>query len=70
MKQLVRVYNILTSIHLIFHFKQDGSTALIYAAEKGHSDVVSLLVEAHADINLPDEVMTFYITHSHVSSSN
>ena len=28
---------------------------------EGHSDVVSLLVEAHADINLPDEVMDFKI---------
>ena len=53
-----------------FPFIQDGTTALIYAAENGHSDVVSLLVEAHADINLPDEVMDFKIAHSHVSSPN
>ena len=45
---------------LFFLFTQDGSTALIYAAQNGHSDVVSLLVEAHADINLPDEVKSWY----------
>ena len=38
-------------------FTQDGSTALIYAAENGHRNLVSLLVEAHADINLPDKAI-------------
>ena len=38
-------------------FVQDGRTALYYAARKGHNEVVSLLVEAHADINLPQKVM-------------
>jgi ankyrin repeat protein len=34
---------------------EDGRTALYYAAWKGHNEVVSLLVESHADINLPDQ---------------
>ena len=32
-------------------------TALFYAAWNGHNDVVSLLVDAHANVNLPDKVM-------------
>ena len=38
-------------------FLQDGMTALYYAAWSGHNDVVSLLVDAHADVNLPQKVM-------------
>ena len=38
-------------------FLQDGLTALYYAARNGHNDVVSLLVDAHADVNLPQKVM-------------
>ena len=40
-----------------FAFVQGGRTALYFAAWKGHNEVVSLLVESHADINLPDQVM-------------
>ena len=36
---------------------QNGTTAVGYAAQYGHSDVVSLLINANADINLPDEVI-------------
>ena len=42
---------------VLYIFVQDGRTALYYAAWKGHNEVVSLLVEAHADINLPRKVM-------------
>jgi len=36
---------------------QDGCTALLLAADKGHEDVVQLLIEAHADPDLQDEVI-------------
>ena len=43
--------------HVIeFVLVQDGRTALYYAAWNGHTHVVSLLVEAHADLNLPKKV--------------
>ena len=35
---------------------QDGSTALICAAESGHADCVQLLLNAGADKNAKDEV--------------
>ena len=38
-------------------FMQDGRTAVCYAALYGHSDVVNLLINANADINLPDKVI-------------
>ena len=41
---------------LCFVCVQDGRTALFYAAMNGHSNVVCVLVEAHADLNLPDKV--------------
>ena len=44
---------------LCFPPTQDGTTAIFYAAMNGNSDIVSLLVEAKADINLPDEVIIF-----------
>ena len=42
-----------------FVFVQDGRTALYYAAWNGHTSVVSLLVEAHADLNLPKKVCAY-----------
>ena len=38
-------------------FMQDGTTAVSYAAQYGHSEVVILLINANADINLPDKVI-------------
>ena len=35
---------------------QDGETALIRAARKGHTETVSVLVEAEADVNLQEKV--------------
>ena len=40
---------------------QDGRTAVFSAAQCGHSDVVSLLINAKADINLRDKVIIFPI---------
>ena len=39
---------------------QDGTTAVSYAAQYGHSDVVNLLINTNADINLTDKV-TFFV---------
>ena len=39
---------------------QDGSSALMLAAQVGITEVVSLLLEAGADIGLQDEVRTYY----------
>ena len=47
--------------HFDFIFTQDGTTAISYAAMNGNSDIVSLLVEAKADINLPDEVYNHFL---------
>ena len=35
---------------------QDGTTAVSYAAQYGHSNVVNLLINTNADINLADKV--------------
>ena len=35
---------------------QDGTTALCYAAMRGHSEIVRYLAETKADVDLPDEV--------------
>ena len=36
---------------------QNGSTALTIAAEKGHSEIVSVLVKADANVNLQTKVI-------------
>ena len=36
---------------------QDGSTALSIAAEKGHFEIVSVLVKADANVNLQTKVI-------------
>jgi hypothetical protein len=36
---------------------QNGGTALVYAAAKGHTDTVELLLQRGADINLQDKVI-------------
>ena len=38
---------------------QDGTTAISYAAMKGHSDVVQLLIQSNADVDLPDKVIDY-----------
>ena len=37
---------------------QDGSTALYVAAQKGHVEVVTFLVNGGADVNIQDKVST------------
>ena len=46
------IINYLFSIHM-----QDGATALNFAAKNGHSEIVSVLVKAHANMNLPNKVI-------------
>lgn len=41
------------------HFMQDGRTALYIATQEGDEDIVRLLLEAKADPDLQDEVVTF-----------
>ena len=36
---------------------QNGNTALKHAAGNGHSEIVSVLVKAHANVNLPNKVI-------------
>ena len=40
----------------IFFASQDGKTPILYAAWKGHHEVVGLLLEAKADLNLQEKV--------------
>ena len=40
---------------------QDGRTAVLYAALYGHSNIVNLLINANADINLPEKVIVIII---------
>ena len=43
------VYSLLSIIQI-------GKTALMYASYEGHTEVVKVLVEAKADLNITDEV--------------
>ena len=40
---------------------QDRRTAVLYAALYGHSNVVNLLINANANINLPEKVIVIII---------
>jgi len=48
-----------THTHTYTH-TQRGYTALIAAAESQHEDIVELLIEAHADPDLQDEVIGIF----------
>jgi ankyrin repeat protein len=37
---------------------QRGNTALHYASEKGHPEVIQILVQSHADVNVKNNVST------------
>ena len=55
MRYVISVNTCLLSYSFI-SLVQDGTTALCYAAMKGHSEIVRYLAEAEADVDLPDEV--------------
>ena len=42
---------------------QDGRSALYWAALKGHTEVIQLLVKAGANLDLQDEVCQYVETH-------
>lgn len=45
-------------MHMVLHclYVQDGWTPLMAASSSGHVDVVSALIEAHADVHTQDNV--------------
>ena len=43
-------------LHVIVPLTQDGTTPLFIASERGHSDVVNVLIRNGADINLARNV--------------
>ena len=49
---------------------QDGRTAVFCAALYGHCDVVNLLINANADINLPEKVIVIIIQRMHFCDVN
>ena len=42
--------------HILYVLTQDGQTALMLASQKGHLEVVTLLLEKGADIHAKDNV--------------
>ena len=52
-------YFIQTIIKIIIVTMQSGETALMIAAEKGHTEVVEALLEYNVDINMRDHVRSF-----------
>ena len=57
-----------TALFLFYKTKfltQDGSTPLYIASEKGHSDVVNILIRNGADIDLGRNVWRYNIPYTH-----
>ena len=44
------------SIHLLLSIIQDGVTAVMFASFEGHTEVVNVLADSKADLNVTDEV--------------
>ena len=57
---------ILHGLFIIFYCNQDGCTAMMNAAYKGHKDIVEYLVGQGADKDIKDKVRT---NHVHVPSN-
>ena len=41
---------------VLYHSLQDGVTPLILASQKGHKDIVEVLLNHGAEVDLPDKV--------------
>ena len=53
----LRLFPCYNKINVIIYIPQKGESALLLASRGGHETVVRLFIEAHALINLQDEVM-------------
>lgn len=53
-----------------YYFMQDGRTALYIATQEGHEDIVRLLLEAKADPDVQDEVLTFSMVFTIIRMKN
>jgi ankyrin repeat protein len=51
----------------IINYK-NGTTALIYASEIGHFEIVKLLIENYAEVNIQDEVFIFFVIYNYFIS--
>ena len=58
-----RVCSVTNAAHIHAHISQDGYTALYLAAQGGHEDVVELLLEAKADLELTKVINKFIQPH-------
>ena len=54
----ISVAIILLLLSYCFPHTQDGDTALHYASINGHLEVVKLLLQSHADVNIKGRVST------------
>ncbi len=45
-------------MYLLFDYVQNGDTALLYAAEKGHEEILKLLLQRGANINVVNKVIS------------
>lgn len=53
-----------------YYIMQDGRTALYIATQEGHEDIVRLLLEARADPDVQDEVLTFSMVFTIIHMNN
>ena len=52
-------------LHVIIPLSQDGVTPLFMASQKGHSEVVNILIRDGADINLARNVWRYNVPYTH-----
>ena len=52
----MRNFNSYQSYHCVHTHIQTGSTALYAAAENGHLEIVNMLIDANADVNIKANV--------------
>ena len=54
-----------SSLHFIIPLTQTGETPLFMASQKGHSEVVNILIRNGADINLARNVWRYNVPYTH-----